>query len=57
MEKKDSTMKFNPFALPDNYHPRYKETVLTKMCDKDTLNDNFNIVIFYFTESLKGHIG
>jgi hypothetical protein len=54
MEKKDSTMKFNPFALPDNYHPRYKETVLTKMCDKDTLNDNFNIAIFYSYRVPKG---
>lgn len=54
IEKRDSTMNFILFDIPDNYHPRYKETVLTKLSDQDTLNDNFNIAIFYSYRFPKG---
>lgn len=54
MEKKDSAMNFTGFAIPDNYHPRYKETVLRKLNDKDSLNDSFNIAVFYSYRFPKG---
>lgn len=54
IERKDSAMNFISFDIPDNYQPRYKETVLTRLNDKDTLNDNFNIAIFYSYRFPKG---
>jgi hypothetical protein len=54
IERKDSGLDFKSFAIPDNYQPQYRKTVLTKLNDKDTLNDNFNIAGFYSYRFPKG---